>query len=44
MARADWTRDELIVTLDFYLKHPDVMPGKTSLEILELSDFQYCGS
>lgn len=39
MARADWTRDELIVTLDFYLKHPDMMPGKTSPEILELSDF-----
>ena len=39
MARTDWTRDELIVTLDFYLKHPAMMPGKTSPEIFELSNF-----
>jgi hypothetical protein len=34
----DWTRDELIVALDFYLKHRPNPPGKTTREIIELSD------
>jgi 5-methylcytosine-specific restriction enzyme A len=34
-----WSRDELIVTLDFYLRHTPSIPSKTSSEILELSDF-----
>ena len=38
MANPNWTHDELIVTLDFYLRHPQAMPGKTSKEILALSD------
>ena len=38
MANPNWTHDELIVTLDFYLRHPVSMPGKTSKEILALSD------
>ena len=38
MANPTWTHDELIVTLDFYLRHPVSMPGKTSKEILALSD------
>lgn len=32
-----WTRDELIVTLEFYLRHTPTIPSKTSKEILELS-------
>lgn len=32
-----WTRDELIVALDLYLRHRDATPAKTSNEILELS-------
>ena len=38
MANPTWTHDELIVTLDFYLRHPVSMPGKRSKEILALSD------
>jgi 5-methylcytosine-specific restriction protein A len=34
-----WSRDELIVTLDFYLRYTPTIPGKTSHEISELSDF-----
>ena len=34
-----WTRDELIVTLDFYFEHSPRIPDKQSLEILELSEF-----
>lgn len=34
-----WSRDELIVTLDFYLQHKPTIPGKTSKEIAELSKF-----
>ena len=32
-----WNRDELIVTLDFYLRHTPSIPGKKSSEISELS-------
>ena len=34
-----WSRDELIVTMDFYLQHTPSIPSKTSSEIAELSDF-----
>ena len=34
-----WSRDELIVTLDFYLRHITSIPDKHSPEISELSDF-----
>jgi 5-methylcytosine-specific restriction protein A len=33
-----WSRDELIVTLDFYLRHRPTIPGKQSREILDLSN------
>jgi len=33
-----WTRDELILALDFYLQHRPQPPGKTSKEIQELSE------
>ena len=33
----DWTRDELIVALDFYLKHRPNPPNKGSKEITDLS-------
>jgi 5-methylcytosine-specific restriction protein A len=33
----DWVRDELILALDFYLKHRPNPPGKTSTAILDLS-------
>lgn len=32
-----WTRDELILALDFYLQHREIVPGKSSEEILQLS-------
>lgn len=32
-----WTRDELIITLDFYLQHRGALPGKESSVIEELS-------
>jgi len=34
-----WSRDELIVTLDFYLQHNPSIPDKSSVHISELSDF-----
>lgn len=34
-----WSRDELIVTLDFYLEHSPQIPDKGSQEIFELSKF-----
>lgn len=34
----DWTRDELIVALDVYLRHRTSPPGKDSNEILDLSE------
>jgi 5-methylcytosine-specific restriction enzyme A len=34
-----WSRDELIVTLDFYLLHTPSIPGKTSKELISLSRF-----
>ena len=37
MRNPTWTRDELIVALDFYLKHRPQIPGKASSEIAELS-------
>lgn len=33
----DWTRDELIVALDVYLRHRPIPPGKDSQEIIDLS-------
>lgn len=33
----DWTRDELILALDFYLNHRKSIPGHTSPAIIELS-------
>lgn len=32
-----WSRDELILALDLYLRHRDRLPDKDSLEIIELS-------
>ena len=32
-----WTRDELIVALEFYLRHPHAIPSKSSPEIADLS-------
>lgn len=34
-----WTRDELILALDFYLKYTPSIPSKQSAEIAELSGF-----
>ena len=39
MRNPPWSRDELIVTLDFYLAHTPSLPGKSSPEIVELSQF-----
>jgi len=39
MRNPPWSRDELVVTLDFYLRHRPSIPGKTSDEIAELSGF-----
>jgi hypothetical protein len=33
----DWTRDELILALDLYLRHRSAPPAKDSKEILDLS-------
>jgi len=33
----DWTRDELIIALDAYLRHRTHLPGKGSKEIVDLS-------
>ena len=37
-ANPDWTRDELILALSFYLKHRPNPPGKESLELIKLSE------
>lgn len=34
-----WSRDELLVTLEFYLRHSPSIPDKKSPEITDLSDF-----
>lgn len=34
----NWTRDEIILALDFYLRHREKIPGKQSSEIFELAD------
>lgn len=39
MRNPTWSRDELIVTLDFYLSHKPKIPDNKSKEIQELSDF-----
>ena len=39
MRNPPWTRDELIVTLQFYLAHSPTIPGKKNEEILGLSQF-----
>lgn len=33
-----WSRDELILALDLYLRHRDQPPGKSSDEVIELSE------
>lgn len=38
MTNPVWTRDELIITLQFYLTHAPSIPGKTSPKILKLSE------
>jgi 5-methylcytosine-specific restriction protein A len=37
MKNPDWTRDEHIIALDFYLSHAPSVPGRDSSEILDLS-------
>lgn len=39
MRNPTWTRDELIVALDFYLRYSPVIPRKSSQEVLGLSTF-----
>lgn len=34
----DWTRDELILAAEFYLRHAPSIPGKTTRALIELSD------
>jgi predicted HNH restriction endonuclease len=34
----DWSRDEHILALDFYLRHKPHIPGKTSTEVIALSE------
>lgn len=34
-----WSRDELLVALDFYLRYSPSIPSKTSIEIIDLSNF-----
>ena len=34
-----WSRDELIIALDFYLRYTPSIPDKNTPEILDLSDF-----
>lgn len=34
-----WSRDELILALDLYMRHRAVPPGKSSQEVVELSEF-----
>jgi 5-methylcytosine-specific restriction enzyme A len=38
MKNPKWTRDELIVTLDFYHRHYPKIPEKTSDDVIELSN------
>ena len=38
MKNPAWSRDEHIVALDFYLKHPLQIPGKESKEVIQLSE------
>jgi 5-methylcytosine-specific restriction enzyme A len=38
MRNPPWTRDEHILTLDFYLQHTPKIPGKTSQEVIALSE------
>ena len=37
MRNPPWSRDELILTLDFYLRHRPTIPGQTSDELSKLS-------
>ena len=39
MKNPKWSKDELIVTLDFYFKHSPSIPNKKSKEISDLSNF-----
>ena len=39
MKNPPWSTDELIVTLDFYIRHSPNIPRKTSEEIKSLSNF-----
>jgi predicted HNH restriction endonuclease len=34
-----WSRNELILALDLYLRHRDALPGRESAEVVELSEF-----
>ncbi|WP_156375876.1 HNH endonuclease [Methylobacterium sp. Leaf125] len=34
-----WSRDELILALDLYLRHRTALPGKESIEVVDLSNF-----
>ncbi len=38
MKNQDWTRDEHILALTFYLRHAPSIPGKNSVEVIQLSD------
>ena len=38
MRNPPWTRDELLITLEFYLRYAHSIPGKTSTEIKKLSE------
>jgi len=37
MKNPKWSRDELIITLDFYLEHAPSIPGNNTRRIAELS-------
>ena len=39
MRNPPWSRDELIVALEFYLRHSPSIPDKSSTAIAELSNF-----
>lgn len=38
MRNPPWTRDEHILALDFYIQHTPTIPGKTSQEVIGLSE------
>ena len=38
MGKASWSRDELLLTLDFYFQHRENIPGKQSKELIQLSN------